>query len=149
MKKIITWIVVADGARAHIVKNEGPGKGLAAVMDHDFAAPHPPSRDFGTDKPGRGFQSSGGSRHGKQPRIDFHTYEKTRFARDIADVLDKAAAKDAYDRLVLVAPAKTLGDLRKSLGNKAKGRVKGELSKDLTHLDIPELSGHLDLLIAC
>ena len=147
MKKVITWILVADGARAHVVKNEGPGKGLAAVMDHDFAAPHPPSRDFGTDKPGRGFESSDGSRHGKEPRIDFHTYEKTRFAKDIAQMLEQAAGLDLYDRLVLVAPPKTLGDLRKGLGVQAMSRVSGDLAKDLTHLDIHELSGHLDHLV--
>ncbi len=149
MKKITTWIVVADGARAHIVKNEGPGKGLAAVMAHDFAAPHPPSRDFGADKPGRVFESSNGSRHSVEPRIDFHTYEKTRFAKDISEVLEKAAARKAYDRLVLVAPPKTLGVLRNALGPESRSRIRGELGKDLTHLGIRELSGHLDLLIAC
>ncbi len=147
MRKITTWILVADGGRAHIVKNEGPGKGLAVVMAHDFAAPHPPSRDFGTDKPGRG-EGSNGARHTKESRIDFHTYEKSRFAKDIADMLGKAADSDRYDRLILVAPSKTLGDLRKALGSNAKKRVSGDLDKDLTHLDIGELSGHLDQLIA-
>jgi len=149
MKKITTWILVADGARAHIVKNEGPGKGLAAVMDHDFATSHVPSREYGTDKPGRGFESADGARHGKEPRIDFHTYEKTRFAKMIADNLERAADRNAYDRLVLVAPPKTLGDLRKALGMEAGSRVSGELNKDLTHLDIHELSRHLELLVPC
>jgi protein required for attachment to host cells len=147
MKKITTWIVVADGARARIVKNEGPGKGLVSAMDHDFAAPHVPSRDQGSDRPGRGFKDAAGARHGMEPGKDFHVYEKARFAKDIAGVLDRAAESGAYDRLLLVAPPKTLGALRKALGNTAKGRLTGHLDKDLTHLEISELQSHLDVLI--
>jgi len=147
MKKTTTWILIADGARAHVVKNDGPGKGLAPTMDHDFWAPHPPTREIGTDKPGRGFESADGARHGKAPRIDFHAFEKVRFAHDMAAMLERAGAKGAYDRLVLVAPPKTLGELRKVLGQESSARLTGELGKDLTHLTLNELAGHLEEVI--
>ncbi|MHA1598135.1 MAG: host attachment protein [Alphaproteobacteria bacterium] len=144
MKKHKTWVLVADGARARILHNDGPGKGLSDSMNHGFAATHAPSRSFGTDKPGRGFASVGKSRHAKVPRIDFHTFEKQRFARDVAAVIDAAEAKGAFDRLVLVAPAKTLGELRKSMGAASLSKVTAELGKDLTHVPVNDLEGHLN-----
>jgi len=144
MKNKKTWILVADGARARILHNDGPGKGLSDSMNHGLAASHAPSRSFGTDKPGRGFASVGKSRHAKVPRIDFHTFEKQRFARDVAAMLDAAEAKGAFDRLVLVAPAKTLGELRRTIGAACLNKVMAELGKDLTHVPVHDLESHLD-----
>lgn len=144
MKKHKTWILIADGARARILSNDGPGKGLSEPMNHELAASHAPSRSYGTDKPGRGFASFGKSRHAKAPRIDFHTFEKQRFARDVAAMLDAAEAKGAFDRLVLVAPAKTLGELRRVLGAASLDKVTAELGKDLTHVPVHDLEQHLD-----
>jgi len=144
MKKYKTWILVADGARARILHNDGPGKGLSDLMNHEFAASHAPSRSFGTDKPGRGFARFGKSRHAKVPRIDYHTFEKQRFARDVAAMLDAAEAQGKFDRLVLVAPAKTLGELRRVMGAASLDKVTAELGKDLTHVPVRGLEHHLN-----
>ena len=144
MKARKTWILIADGARARVVQYDGPGKGLSAAMDHDFAAPHAPSRDFGADKPGRSQGGGVGARHAVEPKVDWHTYEKHLFAAQMAEALEQAHSQRAFDDLVLVAPPKTLGDLRKALDGKLKGHITGELGKDLTHLTIHELGDHLE-----
>ena len=143
MKKT-TWILVADGARARIMRNDGPGTGLAPALDHDFAASHAPTRDFGTDKPGRMQAFGKGIRQGFEPPVDWHREEKRRFAMDLCKVLDEGADERAYDALVLVAPPETLGDLRHSMTMRARERVHAELRKDLTHLSQHELTPHLD-----
>lgn len=143
MKKT-TWILVADGARARILRNDGPGTGLAPALDHDFAAPHAPTREFGADKPGRTAVPGDGKRHGMEPPVDWHREEKRRFALDLCKVLDEGAEEHAYDKLVLVAPPDTLGDLRKGLTLRARDRVHAEMGKDLTHLAARELTRHLD-----
>lgn len=144
MKATTTWFLIADGARARIVVNEGPGKGLRAAMDHEFAASHAPSRDWGSDKPGRTGSGAGGARHAVQPKTDFHEFAKERFATEMAGLLDAAATDGAFDRLVLVAPPKVLGNLRGAMRNGAQKKVTGELAKDLTHVPVRDLAGHLE-----
>lgn len=143
MKKTKTWLVVADGARAQIFVNEGPGRGLQPALGYELASSKAPTRARGTDKPGRSGDRAGGSGHAVEPRIDLHQDAKMRFAAETAAVLDQAAAEGAFDRLVLVAPPKMLGALRGALKNGARDRIAGELGKDLTHVPVQDLAGHL------
>mgnify|MGYP003705265367 FL=1 len=105
MKKTVTWVVVADGARAHIARQPSTGQPLESVAGEDFVNPsHGRTRDIGTDKPGRVMDSThGGHRHAVE-QIDWHRFEKKKFAKSIAEHLEQAAEAKAFDRLVLVAP---------------------------------------------
>ena len=142
MKPITTWILVADGARARVYENAGPGKGLAPVAGASFAVDHPPSRDIGTERPGRVHESLGdGSRHAIAPRVDWHQHEKHLFAKAMAREL--GAASERYDRLVLVLPPKSLGELRAALDKTAAGKVVATLDKDLTNTPQAALADHI------
>ncbi|MDH5187997.1 MAG: host attachment protein [Rhodospirillaceae bacterium] len=145
MKKRKTWILIADGARARIVENDGPGKGIAPALNYEFATSHAPTRDIGTDKPGR--RQGGGAHHAVDPKVNWHNFEKSLFAAAMAEVLEKANNENIFDALVLVAPAKTLGELRKKLSPKVKNKITGELGKDLTHIDMNDLGKHLSEVI--
>ena len=148
MKKTITWILVADGARARILKNEGPGKGLQSAVGEEFHHALPKTSEMGTDRPGRSHESANSTRHAMENPVDWHRFEKEKFAREMAKVLDQANNAGAYDRLILVAPPKTLGDLRGALANATRKKVTGELDKDLTQITLGELPGHLNTLLA-
>lgn len=141
MKNRKTWILVADGARARIVENNGPGKGLEPALNYEFAASHAPTRDIGADKPGRG--KGGGSHHVMDPKVNWHNFEKHLFADSMAKVLEKANNDHVFGALVLVAPAKVMGELRKKLSSGVKDKITAELGKDLTHLSLHELGQHL------
>ena len=147
MKARKTWILIADGARARIVEHDGPGTGLKPALSFEYAASHAPTRDFGTDKPGRGMGRDGGSHHTKDSKVDWHTFEKHLFAIELAKELGKAQSKGAFDDLVLVAPPKTLGELRTALGPGVKKQVAAEVGKDLTHLSLHDLGDHLGDII--
>src|SRR5690606_20676807 len=112
MKKTVTYVLVADGARARLYVNEGPGKGLYPLSGATHKADlHHHSRDVKADKPGRSRDAGTGQRSSMEPHQDWHRFEKHKFAREMAKLLDAAAANKAFDRLVLVAPPTTLGDL--------------------------------------
>ncbi len=143
MKPIRSWIVVADGAQARIFENDGPGKGLTALPGESWERALPPSREIASDRPGRTHDRQGPGRHAMEPSTDPHRDEKWNFAKDLADHLNGAAKQQHFDRLILVAPAKTLGDLRQALGKQASERITGELSKDLTSVPARDLPGHL------
>jgi protein required for attachment to host cells len=149
MKKTVTYILVADGARARLYANLGVGKGLQPVSGATHRADlHHHDRDILTDKPGRAYNSMGNSRSAMEPQTEWHRFEKHKFAREMARVLDAAAATKSFDRLILVAPPATLGDLRMELSDSTRKLVTAELPKDLTRHAEQELPQHLGGVLA-
>ena len=148
MQKKVTWILVADGARARVLKNEGVGKGLQPAIGGELAHDLPPTRELGTDRPGRTQQRGTSGRHAIQPHVDWHRFEKERFSKEMAALIDAAAERNAFHRLILIAPPRTLGDLRAALGSKARALILAEIDKDLTHVAIQALPDHLADVVA-
>jgi len=148
MKPTTTWILIADGARARIFANHGPGKGVTTVEGAEFSADHRPDREIMSDKPGRSFESVGTTRHAIEPHHDPHRELKRSFSERLAAMLDEQLAAKAYDRVILVAPPKMLGDLRAALSAHVQAAVYAELDKDLTKTPVQELPGHLAAVLA-
>ena len=146
MKSVTTWILIADGARARVLENTGPNKGLSAKEGLLFEGEHRPPRDAEFDKPGRTFESVGALRHAKQPRTDPHDKLKSEFVSSVAAALEENS--DHFDRLVLVAPPATLGELRTALPRQVADKVTKEVGKDLTHTPNAEIGTHLASVIA-
>ncbi|MBM3566223.1 MAG: host attachment protein [Alphaproteobacteria bacterium] len=143
-----TWILVADGARALVVVNDGPGKGLKTVPGREIKIDLPPTREIGTGKPGRVQESVGGARHAIVPHADWHEQRKQDFARAVAKKMDADAARGRFDRLILVAPPAALGNIRAALKPATRKLVAAEINKDLTHLPVDQLGSHLaDVMI--
>ena len=147
MKATTTWIVIADGARARVMQNEGPGKGLVALPEMIFEGEHASSSEVMSDRPGRAFDSVGHARHAMEPTTDPHDHLKSAFLKDISNRLEQR--RDSFDRLILVAPPSALGLLRKSLSPRVAGKLKSELGKDLTHVPNADLPHHLDCVLSC
>jgi protein required for attachment to host cells len=147
MKPITTWVIVADGEHARFLSNSGPGKGLEEAPIGDMEVDIPASRDIVTDRPGRAFDSYGQGRHAMEP-TQYRRFEEERFASDVSKILDEACESKAFDRLVLVAPPKTLGDLRKHIGNNAAKLIHGEIDKDLVHASEEVLRKNLGEVMA-
>jgi len=147
MKHKKTWIIVADGARAQVFINSGPGSGLESALPQALVADNRPSGDIGSDRPGRSFDSAGQGRHSMQPSSDPHQYAQAEFARDIAKLLEEKRGQKAYDQIIIIAAPKMLGELRSALDPSTSRLVVGEIDKDLTKLAVEDLSPHLDELI--
>lgn len=131
-----TWIVVADGARARFFRPDEETAKLVPAGLPDMVAPQSRqrTRDLKSDKPGRSFSSSrSGVRHAFEPPHDYHKLEKHRFMATLATALDMACSRGDFDDLVLVAPRRSLGELRGLLSKRVQGRVREEVAKDLTN----------------
>jgi protein required for attachment to host cells len=140
------WIIVADGTRARILANDGPGSGIRNTSNTDFVSDNRKSRDIVSDRPGRSKGSTGG-RHAMEPRVDSHEYEKQQFAKEVAKRINDACQRGEFGSLVLVAPPQTLGELRNALDKAARSKVIAELDKDLTKVAIHDLSEHIEGII--
>lgn len=142
-KNAKTWILVADGEHARVVVPT-PHRQFHTINSIDSATAHHRSSDLGTDRPGRSFESANPTRHAIEPKTDPHRAAKENFIHAIAEQMNDAAAEGQYDRLVLVAPAHALNELRGALDGLAASRLDGTLAKDLVKVPDAELAGHLE-----
>jgi protein required for attachment to host cells len=138
MKPIRTYILIADGARAHLLLSEGRGKPLFEVPGSEQRKEIKPDHEISAERPGRVHESASAERHAIE-RDDLHRREKERFAQTLAADLDRRLANNEYDRLVIAAAPETLGVIRGSLSEKVRAVVLSELAKDLTKLPNPQV----------
>lgn len=141
-----TWIVVADGARARFLIAAEDGKTLVPARTADMVAPASRRRtsDLVSDQPGRSFSSSrGGMRHAFEAPHDHHKLEKHKFSAALAELLDGACLRKEFDRLILVAPRRSLGELRGLLSDRVRRCILQEIAKDLTGVTPSTLWRHL------
>lgn len=132
------WVLVGDGRKALFFVNKGSRDLLDLRVVETRIDENPATREQGTDRPGRAFASVGGSRSAVGD-TDWHEVEEERFARAIAARINAGAEADEFSEIVIVAPPKTLGEIRKDLSKKAHGKVAGELAKDLTRHPLPDI----------
>lgn len=142
MRPTRTWIVIADGARAHILLNKGADKGLSFVPGSDFRHATPPNREIYTERPGRTHKSVGVSRSSVE-RNDAHAQQKDEFVRTLIAFLKEKLSRKDFDRWVLAAPPEILSDFRQHLDNTLKDALAGELAKDLTKIPSDKILDHL------
>jgi protein required for attachment to host cells len=135
-KRPKTWIVVADGARSRFFTPDIEGRKLTPAGPADLVAPQSRQRprDLKSDKPGRSYGSSrSGVRHALEPPHDYHKLEKHRFMATVARALDDACRKAEFAELVVVAPRRSLGELRGLLSKRVQESIHAEVAKDLTN----------------
>jgi protein required for attachment to host cells len=68
------------------------------------------------------------------------------FANELAEAINARATPGGFDRLVLVAPAPFLSDLRRRLSTTANAKIAHTLAKDLTNTPDHQLAGWLQTL---
>jgi protein required for attachment to host cells len=144
MKHTKTWILVADGGRARILETTGNRQGLQLVAGSQSRISNSPSHELGRAAPGRVYESVGHARHAVEPRSDPHTALEVLFASQLATMLADHSAKNAFDRLVVVAPAAMLGNLRRMIKPEVRNKIIAEIDKDLTRIPNNEIASHIE-----
>ncbi len=92
MKKLAiphdAFIFVGDGRKALFLRNEGDEKFPNLKTEQVFAEENPPTHEQGTDRPGRGAESSGTHRRSSVEQTDWHHLEEHRFTQRVASALE-------------------------------------------------------------
>jgi protein required for attachment to host cells len=136
------WLVVCDGGKAIVLENEGspfaPKLKAKATYEQDAA----PTREIGTDAPGRAVQSVG-SRRSAMEQTDWHEQAEQRFLAEVAGRLDAAVSAGETKSLIVAAPPRALGILRQAYPDGLRGAVKGEIDKDYVRMPLHEIEKHL------
>lgn len=131
-------VLVADGRKMLFLRNEGDAAYPNLVVEEAQEQVNPATRDQATDAAGRASSPQGAAQSSVEP-TDFHQIEEDRFAADAADLLKRRALANDFESLIIVAPPKTLGELRKHYHKEVSNRLTGELDKDLTGHPIADI----------
>ena len=68
--------------------------------------------------------------------------ERTHLAKHAAQILAAEWAKGLYDRIVIAAGPKMLGEFRQNLPKSLQAHVAAQLHKDLVKIPLHEMPGH-------
>lgn len=137
-----TFVVVADGRKMLFFRNDGDAQHPNLVVERKREQDNPSDGDQGTDRPGRSFSSVGPGRSAYE-ETDFHQLEEDRFAAETAELLKKRALNNEFEKLIIVAPPKTLGELRKHYHKEVESRLIGEIDKSLTGHPVEDIESAL------
>lgn len=144
MNESVTWIVVADSARALIfspVPHDHSHLLLIREMKHPESRSH--IHNLVGDRPGSMFERVGNVRRAMTAPTNPKDVQKNRFCRQLADHLDSARTHNRMGRLVLVAEPRFLGELRAQLSAPTSRLVTFQIGKNLTQLTPREIQTHL------
>lgn len=133
------WVVVADSGQARILEMRRKPYACRVVTDYASANRRRTSKELASDASGRTYHAQGPGTHALQPRSDPHEAAEAQFADDLARQVEQAASQGRFDRLALIADARTLGRLRHDLGKDLGDRVVEERSLNLTGLTLRDL----------
>jgi protein required for attachment to host cells len=128
----VTWVVAADGERALFFRNDGLDQELRPIPELIERHNVPDTHEMMSDRAG-----------------DPHEFQEKRFIEHLARELDAAALARRFDRLIVAAPPRALGNLRKALSKQTTQLIAAEYDKDFTKSTAPDLAEHVkaDLLL--
>jgi protein required for attachment to host cells len=136
------WVVVCDGAKALVLQNAGDAKFPNLKTLQVFEQTDPPTREQGTDKPGRTNASVGVIRS-SVGQTDWHDQTEQQFLTKLAHHLDAAVAAGKTRSVIVIAPPRALGMLRPAYSHALKGALRAELDKDFVKMPVHEIEKHL------
>jgi protein required for attachment to host cells len=131
-------VLIGDGQKALFLRNKGTAQRVKLEVEQILEQDNPATREQGTDRPGRSVASVGTPRSAVE-EVDWHHIAKERFVGEIAAALYRHAHDHRFDKLVVIAPAKILGNLRKAFHAEVANKIVGEIAKELTSHPIPQI----------
>ncbi|MBR0773429.1 host attachment protein [Bradyrhizobium diazoefficiens] len=136
-------VFVGDGRKALFLRNEGDEKFPNLKTEAVFEQENPSAHHQGSDRPGRvskGLHSGGRS---AVETTDWHELEESRFVRQVAAAAERLLRSEHATSLIVVAPPRTLAELRSAFHDDVRRRIVGELGRDLTRHPVGEIEKHL------
>jgi len=136
-------VFVGDGQKALFLRNTGDATLLNLTTAQVLTDENPPTHEQGTDRPGRAFQSVAKTKRSGMETTDWHELEKELFASRVAAALEQIVRGEKVKTIVVVAPPRTLAELRNAFHADVKNRIVAEIDKDLTNLPVDQIEKHL------
>lgn len=131
-------VLVTDGRKTLFFRNQGDENQIDLRTEaHDEREDRKDS-EIKSDAAGSSKQSFGYGRPAME-ETDFHQLEEDRWAHAAAEEVNRRVLSNGFDSLVVIAPPKTLGLIRKKLHKEAERRLVCEIPKEMTGRPIPDI----------
>jgi protein required for attachment to host cells len=136
-------IFVGDGQKALFLRNKGDEKFPNLIAERVFIDDNPLTHEQGTDRPGRVFKRAATNRRSGVATTDWHEIEKHHFARRVAAAMERLVRAKKVQAIIIVAPPRTLADLRQAFHADVRSKIIAEIGKDLTKHPTADIEKHL------
>ncbi len=131
-------VLVADGKKMLFLRNQGDEEIIDLRMEAHDQREDRKDGEIKTDAPGTQSPRVGIGRDTME-ETDFHQQEEDRWVKDAAEELKKRALRNDFEALVVIAPPKALGVLRKQLHKQVEKRIVATFNKEMTDRPIPDI----------
>lgn len=125
-------VVVADGRKSLFLRNEGDAEYPNLIVESHREHEDRPDREIKADAPTVAVSSVGGGRNTVED-TDYHQQAEDRFAEEAAALLGRKVQGGGFEELIIVAPPRTLGELRRHYTQEVSSRIVAEIDKDLVN----------------
>lgn len=136
-------VVVADSTQVRIFASSRRMDSLDELCTLDNPEGRLRDQELETDRSGRQSATRSAGYHGYGGDKSTQRHETDEFALEVARQLEQRRRNGEFDQLILVAPPKLLGDLRKHMSSDCDRLVSREINKNLLHEDHSELLARL------
>jgi protein required for attachment to host cells len=135
----LALVLVTDGRKTLFFRNHGDVNQIDLRTEAHDEREDAKDSEMKSDAPGSIGQSAGHSGRVAYEETDFHQLEEDRWAKAAAEEINRRALANDFEALAIIAPPKTLGELRKCLHKEAARRVVCEIPKEMTGRPIPDI----------
>ena len=135
-------VFVTDGRKMLFFRNNGDENQIDLRTEAHDEREDAYDRDLKTDAPGNaatGMKGGGDTHRPAYSETDFHQMGEDNWVKDAAEELKKRALRNDFDALVIIAPPKALGVLRKELHKEVEKRIILTLNKEMSGRPVPDI----------
>ena len=144
-------VLVADGRKMLFFRNHGDENQIDLRTEAHDEREDAKDSEMKTDSPGTAAHGAGahgsgvgaqGGGHVSRPvmeETDYHQQEEDKWVKEAAEELKKRALRNDFEALIIVAPPKALGVLRKELHKEVEKRIIKTINKEMTDKPIPDI----------
>ncbi|MTV15457.1 MULTISPECIES: host attachment protein [Bradyrhizobium] len=136
-------VFVGDGRKALLLRNEGDNRLPSLKAEAVFEDQNQATHLQGTDRPGHFVKGIASGQRGAVEPTNWHELEEYRFTKRVARAAEEIVRSGKATALVIVAPPRTLAELRTTLHPDVKRHIIAEIPKDLTKLAVREIEKHV------
>lgn len=137
-----TLVLVADGRKMLLLRNQGDAVQIDLRTEQHDCDEDRKDREIKSDAPGLTAQSAGYGRPAYD-EPDYHQQAEDRWAAQTASAINERALANAFERLVVIAPPRTMGILRKQWHKEVEQRILAEITGEMTDRPLPDIEAML------
>lgn len=138
-------VLVVDGRKSTLFRNHGDERQIDLRTESHEERKDAKDHELKSDAPGTTGQSGGFGRPAYE-ETDYHQRAEDLFAQAVADDINHRVVAGKVDALAVIAPPRTLGELRKHWRKDTRQRILIEIDKEMTDRPMPDiealLTGH-------